>query len=141
MEKSPPPQRHVVAWVFQGARFYDIDRYLSRQTFVYWMYKRFQDQMQLGMPAFIKRSGPNNGIIALGSVALQRNYIDPASAQPPVRRPPVHGQPARAILPPVNGLCTKGPRQRIQAFHAHGRDPTDYRGFTQLLGSLRVSAS
>ena len=59
-----------MAWVFQGnPEYYDIDRYFTRQDFVYWNCPKFADQMQLGMPVLFKRSGPENGIIALGEIA------------------------------------------------------------------------
>lgn len=64
-----PPQRQVVAWVFQAnPRLYDLDQYLSRHTFIYWNCPKFADQMQVGMPVFLKRSGLGGGIVAKGTI-------------------------------------------------------------------------
>jgi hypothetical protein len=69
METTLPSQRNVVAWIFQGnPKHYDIDKYFSRQTFVYWNCPRFASLMQINMPVFFKRSGPSNGIVALGKI-------------------------------------------------------------------------
>ena len=47
------PQRDVVAWVFQGnPSLYDIDTYLSRQTFIYWNCPILSELMKIGMPVF-----------------------------------------------------------------------------------------
>ena len=70
MPDDAPPQRNIAAVVFQGnPRLYDIDAYLARQTFVYWNCPRHSDQLMIGMPAFIKRSGQGGGIVASGSIA------------------------------------------------------------------------
>jgi hypothetical protein len=64
-----PPQRYVAAWVFQAnPTLYDLDEYLSRHTFIYWNCPKFADQVQLGMPVFLKRSGSVGGIVAKGRI-------------------------------------------------------------------------
>lgn len=70
MSKSVPPQSEAVGFVVQGnPATYDIDRYLSRQTFVYWRFPHFSDLAAVGMPVFIKRSGQGGGLVALGRLA------------------------------------------------------------------------
>lgn len=65
-----PAQRNVVAWVFQAnPKIYDLDQYLSRHTFIYWNCPKFADQVQIGMPVFLKRSGPGGGVVARGTIA------------------------------------------------------------------------
>jgi len=65
-----PPQRDVVAWVLQAnPQRYDLDQCLSRHTFIYWFCPKFVEQMRVGMPVFIKRSGAGGGIVARGTMA------------------------------------------------------------------------
>lgn len=67
---GPSPQRNVGAWVFQAnPDLYDLDQYLSRHTFIYWHCPKFGEQAQLGIPLFLKRSGPGGGIVAKGTIA------------------------------------------------------------------------
>lgn len=69
MSKSVP-QRDAVGFVVQGnPAMYDIDRYLSRQPFVYWRFPHSKELASIGMPVFIKRSGKGGGLVALGRVA------------------------------------------------------------------------
>lgn len=70
MTNSVPPQRNAAGFVVQGnPAKYDIDTYLSRQPFVYWRFPHYGELAAIGMPVFIKRSGPGGGLVALGRLA------------------------------------------------------------------------
>jgi len=71
IEMEPnPPQREVKAWVFQAnPKYFDLDQYLSRHTYIYWSCPQFASQVQAGMPMFLKKSGPGGGMVAKGTIA------------------------------------------------------------------------
>ncbi|MEQ8209818.1 MAG: HNH endonuclease [Lacipirellulaceae bacterium] len=74
---SSPPQREVAALVLQGnPKYYDMDAYFSRQTFVYWNCPKFADQATVGLPVLFKRSGSDSGIVAVGAVEEVPKPID-----------------------------------------------------------------
>ncbi len=59
-----------MAWVFQGnPRLFDIDDYVTRYPeLIYWRTPRHESDIAVGDRAFIWRSGPNAGAIAIGSI-------------------------------------------------------------------------
>lgn len=60
----------MVAWVFQGnPEKFDIDDYVARYPeLIYWRTPRHAKEISTGDRAFLWRSGPNAGTIAIGTV-------------------------------------------------------------------------
>lgn len=77
----------MAAWIFQGnPRKFDIDDYVSRYPeLIYWRTPRYDKDISVGDRAFLWRSSPNAGVIAIGTVIESPT---PASA---VRHPEALG--------------------------------------------------
>lgn len=75
-EEATPPQRNSAGFVVQGnPKKFDVDAYLARQPYVYWMWPQ-NHAVQLGMPVFIKRTGPGGGLVARGVIAELPTMVD-----------------------------------------------------------------
>jgi EVE domain-containing protein len=71
-EEEEPPAKGKRVWIFQSnPKYYDVDsavRELSEQT---WLAAQSPKQIQVGDTAYIWKSGPEAGIIAVGSVITE----------------------------------------------------------------------
>ena len=57
------------SWIFQGNPLYfDIDRYISTHTYLYWYCPRHKNQIELGDQVFLWRARKNIGLVAIGKI-------------------------------------------------------------------------
>jgi hypothetical protein len=69
-------------WLFQAnPSFYDIDRALQELQAIEWTLRQYRKQVEVGDRAYVWRSGPDGGVIAVGSVLTEAIEKPPDSSE------------------------------------------------------------
>jgi MoxR-like ATPase/predicted RNA-binding protein with PUA-like domain len=85
--KRAPVEGNEQAWLFQAnPRYYDIDRALQELDEIEWTVRQYRKRVAGGDRAYIWKSGPDGGVIAIGRVASDVSDSPPDPSEDPYYR-------------------------------------------------------